>query len=67
MCGKLLDSMKTNDGKEVAACMHIREIELCPAQFDEPQIFKGLWLCHNCYSTFLFNVAANCKDFNNGF
>jgi hypothetical protein len=59
--------MKTNDGKEVAACMHIREIELCPAQFDMPLKLSGLWLCHGCFSTMLFNLAQNAKEYNNGY
>ena len=66
-CGELIKTITTTEGKEVSHCMHIQELTLCPSQFDQAQKFAGLWLCHKCYSNFLFNVAANCKDYNNGF
>jgi len=67
VCGDLLKSIVTSDGKEVSHCMHVRSIEICPSQFDQPQKFEGLWLCHKCYSNMLFNIALNAKEYNNGF
>lgn len=65
-CGELIKIITTIDGKEVSHCMHIREISLSPSQFDQAQTFSGLWACHKCYSSFLYNIAANAKDYNNG-
>lgn len=44
----------------------IKELTLCPSQFDEPQTFKGLWMCHPCYTKMMGNIATNARDFSIG-
>ena len=68
ICGELIKTIsKSDDSKEVSHCMHIRNLEVCPSQFDMPITYSGLWICHTCFSTMQYNISLNAKEYNNGY
>jgi len=50
--------------QEEGQCMHVRELSLSPGLFEQPTIYRGLWICFDCNDQLARNVTRNARTFN---